>query len=77
MRDFPFLLCSHSSWGSALDLAPSLHVRRPLASILCPDRRGLKERVIKGLWLTQAGGREGYGCGASLRRRGWHDVAPA
>ena len=55
------LLCSCSSWGSALDLAPPLHVGCPLASVLCPDRRGLKERLIRGLWLTQAGGREGYG----------------
>ena len=55
------LLCSHSSWGSALGLAPPLHVGFPLASVLHPDRRGLKERLIKGLWLTQAVGREGYG----------------
>ena len=26
-----------------------------------PDRTGLKEQLIKGLWLTQAGGRELYG----------------
>ena len=25
------------------------------------DRMGLKEQLIQGLWLTQAGGREGYG----------------
>ena len=54
------LLCSHSSWGSVLDLAPPLHVGHPLASVLCPDRRRLKERLIRGLWLTQACGREGY-----------------
>ena len=54
------ILCWHSSWGSALDLAPPLHVGRPLASVLCPDRMGLKERLTRGLWLTQAGGREGY-----------------
>ena len=55
------LLCLHSSWGSALDLALPLHVGRPLASVLHPDRRELKEWLIKGLWLTQASGREGYG----------------
>ena len=44
------LLCSHSSWGSALDLALAL----------CVDRTGLKEQLIQGLWLTQANG-WGYG----------------
>ena len=55
------LLCPYSSWGSALHLALPLHVGHPLASVLCPDRRWLKEQLIRGLWLTQAGGREGYG----------------
>ena len=55
------LLCSHSSWGSTLDLAPPLYVGRLRASVLCSDRMGLKEQLIRGLWLTQAGGREGYG----------------
>ena len=54
------LLCSHSSWGSALDLAPPLHVGHLRASVPCSDRMGLKEQLIWGLWLTQAGGREGY-----------------
>ena len=30
-------------------------------SVLHSDRLGLKEQLIQGLWLTQAGGREGYG----------------
>ena len=55
------LLCWHSSWGSALDLAPPLRVGRLRASILCPDRTGLRKQLIRGLWLTQAWGREGYG----------------
>ena len=54
------LLCSHSSWGSALDLDPPLHVGRLRASVLSSDRTGLKEPLIRGLWLTLAGGREGY-----------------
>ena len=54
------LLCSHSSWGSALDLAPPLHVGRWRASVLRSDRTGLKEPLIQGLWLTQAGGSEGH-----------------
>ena len=56
MEKFPFL----SSWGPALDLALPLHLGHPLASVLCPDRRWLKEQLIWGLWLTQARGREGY-----------------
>ena len=42
-------------------MAPPLHVGCPLASVLRPDRRELKERLVRGLWLTQARGREGYG----------------
>ena len=63
------LLCSHSPQVSALDLDPPLHVGRLRASVLRSDRTGLKEQLIWGLWLTQAGRREGYGCGASLRRQ--------
>ena len=68
------LLCSHSSRGSALDLAPPLHVGCLRASVLPSDRTGLKEQLIRGLWLTQAMGREGYGCGVSLwqQRPAWH-----
>ena len=54
------LLCSHSPWGSALDLAPPLHVGPLKASVLRSDRTGLKEQLIRGLWLPHAGGREGY-----------------
>ena len=61
------LLCLHSSRGSALDLELPLRVGRLRASVLCSDRMGLKEQLIWGLWLTQAGGREGHGCGVSLR----------
>ena len=52
-----------------MDLALPLYVGHPLGSVLRSDRMGLKEQLIRGLWLTQAGGREGYGCGASLRRQ--------
>ena len=44
-----------------MDLDPPLHVGRLRASIPHPDRMGLKEQLLRGLWLTQAGGREGYG----------------
>ena len=63
------LLCSHSSQGSALDLDPPLLVGRLRVSVPCPDRMGLKEQLLQGLWLTQDGGREGYGCGVSLLRQ--------
>ena len=68
------LLCSPTSCGSALDLAPSLHVGRLWASVLYSGRTGLKEQLLQGLWVTQAGGREGYGCRASLQwqRPVWH-----
>ena len=64
-----YLLCSYSSRGSALDLDPPLHVGRLRASVLRSHRTGLKEQLLRGLWLTQARGREGYGCVASLRRQ--------
>ena len=57
---FLSLLCFCSSWGSALALSLALHVGHLLASVLSPDRSGLKEWLIRGLWLIQAGGREGY-----------------
>ena len=55
------LLRLHRSWGSALDLAPPLRVGGLRASVLRSDRTGLKEQLIRGLWLIQARGREGYG----------------
>ena len=55
------LLCSHSSWGSALHLAPPLHLGPLRVSVPHSDRTGLKEQLLQRLWLTQAGGREGYG----------------
>ena len=63
------LLCSHSSRVSALDLDPPLRVGPLRASVLHSHRTGLKEQLLRGLWLTQARGREGFGCGASLRRQ--------
>ena len=35
--------------------------RLPSGICYCPDRMGLKERLIRGLWLTQARGRGGFG----------------
>ena len=61
LEKFPSLLCSQSSRVSALDLDPPLHVGHLRASVLRSDRTGLKEQLLQGLWLTQAGGREGHG----------------
>ena len=44
-----------------MDLAPPLHVGRLRASVPHPDRTGLKEWLIRGLWLTQARVREWNG----------------
>ena len=72
------LLCSHSSWGSALDLAPPLHVGHQRASVLRSDRTELKEPLIRGLWLTQARGKGGArSAGRACGGRGWRDVASA
>ena len=52
------LLCSHSSRVSALDLDLPLHVGRLRASVLCSDRKGLKEQLIRGsgsLWPGERG----------------------
>ena len=44
-----------------MDLAPPLRVGHLRVSVLLSDRTGLKEKLIWGLWLTQAGAREWYG----------------
>ena len=61
-----------------MDLDPPLRVGRLRASVPRPDRTGLKEPLLQGLWLTQAAGREGYGGGGASLRRQWRcDVAAA
>ena len=42
-----------------MDLAPPLHVGSLRASVPHPDRKGLKEKLIRGLWFTQAVGERG------------------
>ena len=42
-------------------MAQSLHVGCLRESVLHSDRTGLKEQLIRGLWLTQATGMDGYG----------------
>ena len=53
------LLCSYFSQHSALDLDPSLRVGHLRASVLRSDTTGLKEQLLRGLWLTQVGGGSG------------------
>ena len=60
------LLCLHSSWVSALDLALPVCVGHLRVSVPHPDRTGLKQQQIGGLWLRLGGGR-GTECWVSLR----------
>ena len=68
------LLCSYSSWGSALHLGPPLCVGRLRTSVLCSHRTGLKEQLLRGLWLTQARGGRGTDVGQACGGRGRCDV---
>ena len=54
------LLCSHSPRDSALGLDLRLCVGRLRASVLGSDETGLRNQLIQGVWLIQAGGTEGY-----------------
>ena len=65
------LLFSYISQGSALDLDLPLRVGRLRVSVPCPDRTGLKEQLLRGLWLTQPGGEGG------VRMRGEPPAAEA
>ena len=44
-----------------MELAPPLRIGHLRVSVLHSDRKELKEQLIRGLWLTEAGEREGYG----------------
>ena len=46
-----------------MDLDPPLRVGRLRASVLRSHRTGLKEQLLRGLWLTQAGGGRGTEAG--------------
>ena len=78
LREIPLsLLCLHNSGGSALDLDTPLRVGRLRASVLLSDRTGLKEQLIRGLWLPPAGEGKGTDAGRACGGRGQHDVATA
>ena len=46
--------------GFSFGFGPTSAIGHLRASVLHSDRMGLKQQLIRGLWLTQAGGREGY-----------------
>ena len=58
---FPFLFFVCTAPGFSFGIGPASALGYPLVSVLHPDRRGLKEQLISGLWLTQAWGWDGYG----------------
>ena len=77
-RDFPFSSLFAQLPVFSFGFGPASACRSPEGVCSRSDRRGLKEQLLRGLWLTQAVGREGYGGGgASLRRQRRRDVAPA
>ena len=61
--DFHFSSLFAQLLGFSFGFDPTFACR--LAEGVCSpprqDRTGLKEQVIRGLWLTQSGGRDGYG----------------
>ena len=59
-RDFPFSSLFAQLLGFSFAFGPASACRSPEGVCSCPDRTGLKEQLIRGLWLTQARGREGY-----------------
>ena len=69
------LLCLHSSWGSVLVLAPPLCVGHPQASFTHPDRRGLKQQLIRLSCSLRLGG--GRGTVVIIGMRGEPEVAEA
>ena len=68
-RDFPFSPLFAQLLGFSFGFSSASVCRSPERICSCPDRTGLKEQLLWGLWLAQAEGREGYGGGASLRRQ--------
>ena len=60
-RNFPFSSLFPQLLGFSFGFGPTSACRSPEGVCSHPDRTGLKEHLIQELWLTQAGGREGYG----------------
>ena len=61
-----------------MDLALPLCIGLLRVSVLRSERTGLKEQLLRGLWLTQAGGGSSTEeAGRACSGRGQRDVAPA
>ena len=63
--------------GSALDLAPTLHVGHLRVTVLRSDRMGLKEQLIRGSGSLRPRGGRGTDAGRACSGRGRCDVAAA
>ena len=59
--NFPFSSLFAQLLGLRFGFGPASVCRSPSGTCSSPDGTGLKQQIIRGLWLTQAGGREGYG----------------
>ena len=60
-RNFPFSSLFTQLLGFSFGSGPASTCRSPEGVCSCPDRAGLKQQLIRGLWLTHAGGGgEGY-----------------
>ena len=62
-RNFPFSSLFTQLLAFSFGFSPPLSVVHLRASVLSLNRTGLKWHLIRGLWLTHAWGREGYGMG--------------
>ena len=60
-RDSPFSPLFAQLLGFSFGFGPTSACKSPEGICSHPDRMGLKQWLIKGLWLTQSWGREGYG----------------
>ena len=60
-RNFPFSSLFAQLLGFSFGFGPTSVCRLPSGFCSSPDRTGLLQWLIRGLWLTQARRREGYG----------------
>ena len=60
-RNFPFSSLFTQLLGFSFGFGPASACRSPEGVCSRSDRTGLKEQLIRGLWLTQAREMEGYG----------------
>ena len=83
-RDFPFSSLLAQLLGFSFGFGPTSACGLPSGFCSHPDRMGLKQWLIRVLWLIHAGGgeRRGYSsyngnAGRAFGGRGWRDVATA